>query len=749
MPGLSQKTLLYGAAGAFGGSTAWAIILYISSAAGKGLLTEIMLGGLSGMFIGGFLWSHGAITGRQYKAAIKRAAFGALAGLLGGVGGAGLGNTAFSAVGKFVADLGGLKASLGVALAVAFGWAILGAAVGISGGLIIGSRERTLYGLSGGFIGGFLGGLVFNLISATSIWSALTGLMLLGMFIGVFISLVEEAFVSAKIKVIKGRHVGREFPLLRELNVIGRDDRSDICLSGAEGVGIRHALIKRSNGRYQIEADQQGKVVYVNHKLTHGSRLSDGDVIRVGSVILMFSALRKAAAAALIFIFLGMSAQVPNAGASEVDSIQITQFDLGSFPVVKAYVSLLDAGGKPVPGLGKGSVILEENNHPVMAQGMELSGAEGRREPLSFALVLDRSGSMAGDKLDRAKESVLRFISLMAGGDRASLYAFSDKVERLESLTGDQDDLIKEVRAIQPSGHTALYDAIAHGVESVQGVSGRRAVIVLTDGIANRGIFDISRAIDSAMKAYVSVYVIGLGEDVRTARLERIANETGGSYFFTPSPEGLADIYETISRRIHNEYIISYVTAERGEYLRDVSISVRSGRTATRSYFQPESSLFGSGGRLPGWALGIPLLSIAGLIAISVRSLDPRFTVGHLSLVQGRGTKKEIDINAPITIGRDERNMLGLFKDDMVAQQHAEVTQEEGKYVIVDKGTSAGTYVNQKMISGKQELRDGDIIDIGKTRIVFSASSERVCPGCGSPVGNNAKFCQKCGLKAA
>ena len=665
MPGLSQKTLMYGAAGAFGGSTAWALILHVSSTAEKGLLTEILLGAFAGMFIGGFIWSHEAITGRQYKTAIKRAAYGGLAGLLGGVAGASLGNSVFSAVGKLVADLGGLKASLGVALAVALGWAILGAAVGISGGLIIGSRERTLYGFSGGFIGGFLGGLVFNLISATSIWSALLALMLLGLSIGAFISLVEEAFVSAKVKVIKGRHVGREFPLLNKLNVIGRDDRSDVCLSGAEGVDIQHALIKRNNGRYEIEADQQGKVVYVNHTPTHSSKLSDGDIIRVGSVILMFSALKKAAAAALIFIFLVIGAQVPSvAGADEVDSIQITQFDLEAFPVVKAYVSMLDAAGKPVAGLGRGSVLLEENNHPVMMRGMELSGTEGRREPLSFALVLDRSGSMAGDKLDRAKDSMLRFISLMSEGDRASLYVFSDKVERLESLTGEQDDLIKEVKDIKPSGHTALYDAIARGVESVQGVSGRRAVVVLTDGIANRGAFDISQAIESATKAYVSVYVIGLGEDVRTARLERIADETGGSYFFTPAPEGLAGIYETISRRIHNEYLISYVTGERGDYLRNVSISVRSGRTATRSYFQPESSLFGSGGRVPGWALGIPLLSIAGLIAISVRRLDRGFTAGHLSLVQGRGTKKEIDINAPITIGRDERNTLGLFKDE-------------------------------------------------------------------------------------
>ena len=73
---------------------------------------------------------------------------------------------------------------------------------------------------------------------------------------------------------------------------------------------------------------------------------------------------------------------------------------------------------------------------------------------------------------------------------------------------------------------------------------------------------------------------------------------------------------------------------------------------------------------------------------------------------------------------------------------------EEGQYVIVDKGSSAGTYVNRKIIQGKQELSDGDIIEIGKTRIVFSESSERVCPGA-AVRSEKAKFCRKCGLKAA
>ena len=183
MPRIS-KIVFYALAGAFGGTAAWVFVLSLSSVSEGGLRTEVLLGAIAGMFIGAFIWSHEMITGRQFKAAVRRAGFGAVAGLLGGAVGAALGNTIFTALGKFTADAGGFRPSLGLALAIGLGWAILGAAVGLSGGMMIRSRERALYGLAGGFLGGLFGGLLFNELSSTSIWSALAGLALLGMSIG-------------------------------------------------------------------------------------------------------------------------------------------------------------------------------------------------------------------------------------------------------------------------------------------------------------------------------------------------------------------------------------------------------------------------------------------------------------------------------------------------------------------------------------------------------------------------------------
>jgi VWFA-related protein len=526
---------------------------------------------------------------------------------------------------------------------------------------------------------------------------------------------------------------------------VGRDDRADVCLSGAEGVLLEHAAINRSNGHYTIETGEEGKPVYINQKITTNSRLADGDVIRVGSVLLMFSAVKKAAVIAAIVLLLGLS--FAPAQAAEPASAQITQFDLSAFPAVKAYVSVLDADGRPVAGLSREQMTLFENGRSVAVSEMRMAGTAGARDALSLAIVVDRSASMAGEKIDRAREAVNRFLSLMEPGDRASLIAFSDTVVRLEQLTDNLQLLQHAAGTGRPEGHTALFDAVAEGAATLRGIDGRKAVIVLTDGIANRGALNIDQAIAAAIKDSVSVYVIGLGKDVRTARLERIAGETGGTYFFTPAPDGLLRIYETISSRIRNEYVVTFDTEKRSGYLRTVEFGLSTGQQATRGYFQPASSLFGSGIRPPAWAYAMPFLSLLGIAAASFRKVEQQYRTGHLSLVRGRGTTKNIDIGKTVTIGLDSRSTVGLYKDGGDGPRHAEVVQENGRYVIDDKGTAAGTYVNKQKVTGRKTLRDGDVIDVGNATIVFSEPTLQACRGCGEALRPGAKFCAKCGIK--
>jgi pSer/pThr/pTyr-binding forkhead associated (FHA) protein len=145
----------------------------------------------------------------------------------------------------------------------------------------------------------------------------------------------------------------------------------------------------------------------------------------------------------------------------------------------------------------------------------------------------------------------------------------------------------------------------------------------------------------------------------------------------------------------------------------------------------------------------MPFLSLLGIAAASFRKVEQQYRTGHLSLVRGRGTTKNIDIGRTVTIGLDSRSTVGLFKDGGNGPQHAEVVRENGQYVIDDKGTATGTYVNKQKVTGRQTLRDGDVIDVGNATIVFSEPTLQACRGCGEALRAGAKFCAKCGAKTA
>ncbi|MFA5073952.1 MAG: VWA domain-containing protein [Nitrospirota bacterium] len=753
MARFTNKTIWYGIAGGLGGVASWAGILFVPTVLMNGLLTEALLGACAGMFIGACIWSHEPLQSRQFTLAVKRAMLGGLSGMIGGAIGAVLGTLLFTMLGTTIIEAGKMNPSFGITLSVTLGWTVLGAAVGLSGGLLIRSRERAWYGFFGGALGGCLGGFLFNYLSATSPISSLAGVALVGMMIGAFISLVEEACIAATLTVIKGRHIGREFSLLKNANLIGRDDRSDICLSGAEGVGMQHASITRKNGHFAVEHEEGGPAVYVNQKLVKNTRLVDGDIIRIGSVLLMFTAVKKAAVAAILVLSVMLFAPGNMVAASEPASVQITQFDVSNFPVVRAFVSVLDSAGNPVNGLSKDSISIQENSRSISIDHIQTIGEKGKHEPLSLAIVIDRSKSMQGEKIARAKEAVLRFISLLEPGDRASLLVFGDEVSMLEPLTENQARLRASLLEIKADGHTALFDAIAQGAESLQTISGRKAVIVLTDGMANRGALSMEQAIASAVNQYTSVYVVGLGNDVRASRLERIAHETGGSYFFTPSADGLAGVYNTIANRIRNEYVITFHTDRKADYVRSVQVLLKTGTTGMRAYFQPESSLFGVGGQPGAWSFGISLVSLVLLLMMSFKAVNRNYEEAHLTVVRGKGTKKEIDLRSTVIIGSDTQNDLGL-RDHAVEPQHAEILKNNGHYILQDKGSSTGTFVNKTKVLGTHVLEDGDVINVGQATIVFQdprtvLNPERICSGCGKILRTGVKFCTSCGVKAA
>ena len=174
-------------------------------------------------------------------------------------------------------------------------------------------------------------------------------------------------------------------------------------------------------------------------------------------------------------------------------------------------------------------------------------------------LILDKSGSMKGEKMEKAKASLLEFINLMEPEDKAGIIVFDDKVDFISEPTSDKELLRQKVAGIKIGGNTAMFDALYSAIENMASAPGRKAVIILTDGKSNRGIHTFSDTVEYASMHNMSIYTIGLGKDVKEEQLKRLAGESGGEYFFTPTPERLVAFCETIGTQLKNEYIVTFL----------------------------------------------------------------------------------------------------------------------------------------------------------------------------------------------
>jgi Ca-activated chloride channel homolog len=201
--------------------------------------------------------------------------------------------------------------------------------------------------------------------------------------------------------------------------------------------------------------------------------------------------------------------------------------------------------------------------------------------PLTLALLIDTSDSVA-PKLKFEQDAAIGFFqSIMQENDRAMLLEFNSGVNLLQDFTNDPNKLTKQIRKLRTGGNTALYDALEITCdEKLIRELGRKAIIVISDGDDESSKSTLQQAKEMALRAEATVFAIstskfGLEDDRKQGDsvLKEIAQATGGRIFFPFKAEDLNENFRQINQELRSQYSIIYTStnpARDGNYRRIV-----------------------------------------------------------------------------------------------------------------------------------------------------------------------------------
>jgi Ca-activated chloride channel family protein len=220
--------------------------------------------------------------------------------------------------------------------------------------------------------------------------------------------------------------------------------------------------------------------------------------------------------------------------------------------LVEVYATVTDAKGELVTGLRQEDFEVYENN-----QLQDVSAFAAGEFPLTVALGVDRSWSMAGNRLRLAKQASQAFLRALKPADRSMVVAISNEAEVIAPLTMDRFNQERAIAALDPWSTTALHDAIIATLDRLEPESGRQALVVFSDGTDRYSRATATDVITRARRSNALIYPIAIGR-TRPPLLAELAVIAGGRSFLLRDEKQLQQTLETIARELRYQYLIGY-----------------------------------------------------------------------------------------------------------------------------------------------------------------------------------------------
>jgi len=297
----------------------------------------------------------------------------------------------------------------------------------------------------------------------------------------------------------------------------------------------------------------------------------------------------------LLLVATASSASFHHAASQTSDRRESSQVFRSAVDAVLLNVTVVNAEQRYVTDLDAGEFSIFEDG--VKQQPTFFSRAQ---LPIVLSLLIDTSVSMV-DQLPVAQEAAIGFVRHLREEDVAQIVDFDSRVKVMQPFTNRALALERAIRATQPGGATALYNAVYVSLKQLAQVNSpgipnvrRRAIVLLSDGKDNSSLVTYGELLDLAKRSDATIHAIGLRSS-RTGSLNasgeadvvlrQLSLETGGRSHFPTRLQDLERVYREVADELSNQYVIGYASSNprRDGTWRRIEVSVTRPNVAART----------------------------------------------------------------------------------------------------------------------------------------------------------------------
>jgi VWFA-related protein len=227
-----------------------------------------------------------------------------------------------------------------------------------------------------------------------------------------------------------------------------------------------------------------------------------------------------------------------------------------SVHTVAVYPLVSGADGRLVTDLTRDDFIVMDNGAPATVSVFSTD-----TQPITAVLMLDMSASME-DRLVRVRDAAVGFVNAMKPADRLRIGSFGSETALNPWLTADKAILTRILREeLWPGGSTPLWNALDVAMKSVADETGRRTIVVVTDGVDTSSASQAEVA-QRAIGGLFMIYAIGLEGKGLSPKLTDLIAQTGGGHFDLRRQDDLGAAFTRLQTELRHQYLVGFTPAQ-------------------------------------------------------------------------------------------------------------------------------------------------------------------------------------------